>query len=318
MSRKRNNQIKMIGAIAIVLFIGATYAPQINEFIVSITGGTNPFTPEVTGEVAPHKFTLSKRGTTTAVETATVYAWYDWNSNGLVDLGVYPTGEIETLASAATTGLVTTSIEYPIGKEVLYQVHKAGYEVETFSRTRGSLPSAYDGSALSVQACFLTLTDTGASEIRIGGELLVTESTDYNFTLSGDEPTAEVTHVSDTGDSGITEQAFTHWGTGKDYAGTFLGLTMLQADFAKLQPKSFSGAYTDGTNYYVWYFTDGYFNDAEVTGDQRFIMSFGLEISAAGDLAIIGFYNGVEASDLELGMWNTVLGTEETNIDIVA
>jgi len=319
MSRKTNNQIKLVAAIALVLFVGATFAPQINEFIVNITGGANPFEFDpVAGEVAPHKFVLTTRGTVTALAGADVYAWYDWNGNGLVDLGVYPTGEIETLSSAATSGLVTTAVEYPIGQAVLYQVHKAGYEVETFSRIRATIPNAHDGSALSVYGCALTTTDTGATEIRIGGNLLVTESTDYNFTYSGDEPTAEVTHVSDTGDAGITEQAFTHWGTGKAYAGTFLGITMLQADFAKLQPKGFSGAYTDGTNYYVWYFTAGYFNDADVAGDQRFTMAFGMEISAAADLAIIGFYNGVEASDLELGMWNTVLGTEETNIDIVA
>lgn len=307
----------MIGAVCVVLFLGATFAPQINNFIVGLVGGENPFVPD-SGLMAPQKFTLTKRGTTTAVETADVYAWYDWNGNGLVDLGAYPEGEIETLASAATTGLVTTTLDYPIGKPVLYQVHKTGYEVETFSRIRSTVPAAHDGSALAVQSVYLTLTDTGATRISMNGELLVTSSTDYNYTLSGAEPSCEVVHTSSTADTGINEQAFTHWSTGKSYAGTFLGITMTEADFLDIVPSGYDGFFNDGTNYYIWFFVDGYWNDGDITGDERYSVYFNCDINDAGDFAILGLYNGVETKDIAIGSWTTVLGTSETDIDIVA
>lgn len=334
---KRGFSNMQLGLLVIVLVVGgAFFAPQIVQMGDSVYefffgeddggGGGTGYDPTL--DYAAQTFTLYKRGTTTAVDTADVYAWYDWDGNGLVKLdeysgmsgGVLLGGEIETLASAATTGIVTTSVEYPVGKAVSYQIHKSGYEVETFQRIRDSIPVAHDGSALSVASCRITLTDTGATEMRIGSVSCVTESGDYNVTLVGDaEPIVEVTHVSVTADAGINEQAFTHWGTGKSYAGTFMGLTMAQADFPQLGLDGFDGAYTDGTNYYVWYWVDGYFNDADITNDQRFSVFFNLDIASGlteADFDVIGFYNGVETGDVILGMWNTVLGTSETNIDV--
>lgn len=270
------------------------------------------------GKTAPVKFSLIKRGTATAVETADVYAWYDWDGDGAVDLGEYPEGEIETLASAATTGLVTTSLDYPVNRDILFQIHKAGYEVETFARRRTTIPASHDGSALAVANVLLSLTDTGASRVSINGELLVTATTDYNFTLSGAEPACEFVHTATTGDAGISEDAFVHWSTGKSYAGTFLGMIFLNQDFIDLKPSGYSGVFTGASNTYVWYFVDGYFNDADVVGDERYSLFFNLDISAAGDIANIGLYNGVEVDDLSIGVWNTVLGTEETGLDIVA
>lgn len=318
MSRKTNNQIKMVAAIAVVLFLGASFAPQINQFIVDITGGENPFVPPTTsGLMAPQKFTLYQRGTTTAIETASVYAWYDWNGNGLVDLGAYPDGEIETLSSAATSGLVETGMEYPIGEPILYQIHKAAHEVETFSRTRSTVPAAHDGSALVVPSCFLTLTDTGQTEVHIQGQLLVTTTGTYNYVTGGDEPEVQFTHVSVTGDTGINEQAFTHWGTGKDYVGTFIGVIMTNQDFLDLQLDGYSGFFRGDANTYVWYFVDGYFNDGDTTGDERYSISCFMDISDVGSLASIGVYNGVEAKKMPIGSWNTVIGTIETIISVV-
>ena len=307
---------QVVGVVAVTVVLAILLGPSLIDMVS--TGSTNPFIPPTTGEVSQHKFTLTKRGTATAVEGATVYAWYDWNKDGAVNLGEYPEGEIETLTSATTTGLVTTAMEYPIGEEVLYQIHKSGYEVETFARARASIPAAHDGSALVVPSCFLTLTDTGATRISINGELLVSGSTDYNYTLSGATPSAEVVHTATTGDAGITEKAFTHWGTGKVYAGTMLIATYTNQDFIDLKPDGYSGVFIGPTTTTVWYNVDGYFNDADVTGDERYSMFFNFDISAAGDIATIGLYNGIEVSDLNIGVLNTQLGTYEDNIDIVA
>lgn len=318
MGSKQNNQIKIVAMIIVAVLIGTYFAPQIGTFIDGVLGGST-FVPDTGGDdFAPHKFIVYKRGTTTELADAEIFAWYDWDGNGAVKLGEYPDGEIESLSSATTTGLVSTAISYPVGEDVLYQVHLATYEVETFTRSLSSIPNAHDGTALSVPNVYITLTDTGATRISMNGELLVTSSTDYNYTLSGASAECDVVHTATSTDAGINEQAFTHWGTGKSYGGTFLGLTMLTADFTDLCPEGFDGAFSDGTNYYVWYFVDGYFNDAGFTGDERYSMTFMSDIVDAGDFAIIGLYNGVETDDLEIGNWNTVLGTSETDIDVVA
>ena len=312
-------------AIVVLVLIGSgmflVYTPLGNQIMDDIAAFFNieaGSTYNPSGDFAPQKWILTKRGTATAIAAATVYAGFDWNSNGLIDLGEYPDGEIETLTSAGTTGLVTTALAYPVGEEVFYQVHASTYEVEVFSRTLNQVPSSYDGSALSVPACYVTLTDTGATRISLNGELLVTSSTDYNYTLSGSEPSGEVVHTATSTDAGINEQAYVNWGTGKIYAGTFLGVTMTNQDYIDLRPDGFDGIFIGATNTYIWWFVDGYFNDADVTGDERYSMFFNCDISDAGDFAIIGMYNGVETSDLAIGSWTTVLGTSETDIDIVA
>lgn len=306
-----------IGVVCLALIIGVAYGPQIADFVSNLTGGT--FIPPVTGEKSPQSFTLYKRGTSTVVTSAPVYAWYDWDGDGAVDLGEYPQdGEIETLTSDGTTGVVTTSVEYPIGKEVLYQVHGSGYEVETFARVRSSVPAGWAGDALTVPNVFITLTDTGASRISINGELLVSGTTDYNYTLSGAQPTAEFVHTATTGDAGISEKAYTDWGTGKVYAGTMLIATFTNQDFIDLNPDGFTDLFIGPSTTTVWWNVAGYFNDADVTGDERYSIFFNLDISAAGDIATIGLYNGIELSDLKIGVIGSALGTYEDNIDIVA
>ena len=43
-----------------------------------------------------------------------------------------------------------------------------------------------------------------------------------------------------------------------------------------------------------------------------------MDISAAGDIATIGFYSDVEMKDLAIGVLNTQIGTYEDNLDFVA
>jgi hypothetical protein len=307
-----------IGFVVLALVVGVAFGPQIMEYVNGLSGGTF-VPPPSSGQYAPQTFTLYKRGTSTVVTSAPVYAWYDWDGDGAVDLGEYPSsGEIETLTSDGTSGVVTTAVEYPIGADVLYQVHGSGYEVETFARVRSSIPSGWDGDALSVANVHITLTDTGTSRVSINGELLVTSTTDYNYTASGAEPQVEFKHTSTSTDSGVCEQAFTHWGTGKVYAGTMVIATFTTADFLDLVPDGYDGMFNDGTTATVWWNTAGYFNDADVTNDEIFRLYFNMDINDAGDIATIGIYNGIEVSDLAIGIIGSAIGTYETGLDIVA
>ena len=261
---------------------------------------------------------IYKRGTTTAIASVEVYAWYDWDGNGAVNMALYPAGEIEQLVSSAT-GVVSTSVSYPIGRDVLYQCHVATYESETFARNRAELPPAHAGAALSVPNVYMTLTDTGVTRININGELIATGTPDYNYTLSGSTPDVMFRHTSTSTDSGINEKAYTHWGTGLSYGGTFIGATFTNQDWIDLDCNGYDGVFIGATTTYVWWFTDGYFNDASTTSDDIFTLTFcNMDIDAAGDIATIGLYNTCETEDIESGDWTTVIGTSETGLDIVA
>lgn len=308
-------------AIIVIVILAAAYSVGIFKPL----GVPSPFGIDIlsgdinidTGQMAPQKFTLAKRGTSTAVETATVYAHYDWNGNGMVDLGAYPEGEIEELASAATTGLVTTTVEYPIGKPVFYQIHKTGYEVETFSRVRSSLPSAHDGSALVVPSVYLTLTNTYTSLVRVlGVGYLATTTPVYDWDTDSplDEPTFEFEATSVTTDAGVNEQPFTHWGTGDVYAGTVMAITMTNQDFIDLGISGWDGFFVGASNTVAWWNTAGFFDDADLSGDEVFSLQFDLKITADGDIAAIGLYNGMELKNLLVGVLNSPIATHETVI----
>lgn len=270
------------------------------------------------GDVAPQKFTPYKKGTTTALTSAEVYAWFDWDNDGAVDLGEYPNGEIETLSGDGSSGLVTTNVHYPVQGDVFYQIHVSGYEVMQISRKVGSLPSGYDGDAIAVPNVFLILTDTGTTRISVDGTLLVSGTTDYNYTAGTSEPVLTFRHTSTSTDAGISSPAYTHWGTGKSYSGSIVVATFTNQDFIDLHPAGYDGVHVGGATTTIWWFVDGYFNDADQTGDEVFQFDFTMDISADGDIATIGFYSDVEMKDLEIGVLNTQIGTYEDNLDFVA
>ena len=267
---------------------------------------------------APIKFTFNKEGTTTALTSVETYVWFDWDKDGAVDLGEYPEGEIESLTSDGSSGLLTTQVAYPVGSDIYFQAHKATYESRTVIRRVDSVPSSYDGSALSVPNAVLMLTDTGASRVMVDAVLLVTSSGDYNWnTTAGgsDEPTIYFRHTSTSTDSGIATPEWTHWGTGKSYSGTKVIATFTNQDFIDLKPSGYDGIHIGATTTTIWFNTNGYFNDADVTGDEVFEMSFSMDISADGDIATIGMYNDIEMSDLAIGVIGSAVGTYETDLD---
>lgn len=287
---------------------------QITTGITSLFVGKNKYD----GETAAMKFIPYKKGTTTAIVSVEAYGWFDWDSDGAVDLGEYPLGEIETLTGDSSTGEIETQLGYPVGGEVFFQLHSSSYEVLQIVRSVSSVPNGYDGSALGVPHAFMLLTDTGASRVSVDGSLLVTSSTDYNYTAGTTEPVCTFRHTATSDDAGISSPQYTHWSTGKTYSGSIVIATFTNQDFIDLHPDGYSGVHVGGSTTTVWWFTTGYWNDADQTGDDVFLLSFNMDISAAGDIATIGMYSDVEIDDLEIGVIGSAIGTYETDLDFVA
>lgn len=286
------------------------------NFLIDLFGGG--IGGNVHGQRAPQKFTPYKEGTTTALTSVETYAWFDWDGDGAVDLGAYPEGEIENLVGDGTSGEISTQVAYPVGGKVWYQMHSSGYEVTQISRVVESVPNGYDGAAMAVPNAYMMLTDTGVSRVSVDGTLLVSGSTDYNYTAGTDVPTVQFRHTATSTDAGIGSPQYTHWGTGKSYSGSIVAATFTNQDFIDLHPAGYDGIHIGGATTTIWWFTDGYFNDADQTGDDVFILEFSLDISADGDIATIGFYSDVEMKDLAIGVLNTQIGTYEDNLDFVA
>jgi len=276
------------------------------------------------GQVAPMKFTPYKKGTTTAITSVSAYTWFDWDNDGAVDLGEYPAGEIETLVGDSSTGLITTQIMYPVGGEVFFQLSVASYEVLQVVRRVAAVPSGYDGDAIGVPNAFMIATDAGASRVLADTVLMVTSSTDYNYTYEAGvnegttHPIIAFRHTSATDDTGISSPQYTDWVTGKSYSGSVVVATFTNQDFIDLHPDGYDGVHVGGSTTTVWWFTQGYFNDAGNDDDGVFVLTFSFDITAAGDIATIGMYSDIEMKDLEIGVLNTQIGTYETDLDFVA
>ena len=319
-SRKINTYVMILliigSGIAIdQVALGGTFTNPIFEALFG--GGIGGIT--YGDQVAPLKFTFNKQGTTTALTSVEVFVWFDWDLDGAVDMGEYPNGEIESLTSDGSSGLLTTQVAYPVGSDVYFQAHKATYESRVVVRNLNAVPSSYDGSAMSVPNAVLMLTDTGASRVMVDAVLLVTSSGDYNYTAGTNEPTINFRHTSTSTDAGIATPQWTHWGTGKSYSGTVVVATFTNQDFIDLKPSGYTGFHIGASTTTIWWFTSGYFNDADVTGDSVFELSFTMDISAAGDIATIGMYNDIELDDLAIGvLGSNGVGTGETDIDFVA
>ena len=340
---KRKFSNTQLAVFAIVLVVGGTYfAPQIMQLGEDVytfvfpgdDGGGTGYDP--TMDFASHSFILYTNGNSTVVESAAVYAWYDWDGNGLVKLGeftgisggVLGGGEIETLSSAATTGVVTTSVEYPIGEFVSYQVHKSGYEVMTFERVRSSIPNAHDGSALAVTNCHLIASADTTASVLAGTTLMVSGTTDYNYTLSGTQPMCTLRLTPAVTDSGIEGKGYTHWGTGKVYGDSFIGMAMLTADANVLgaDPADWDEIVNDGTyTLFKKFFVNlpEFFYDADDTGlgiyEFKFQLGYGDGITGDGDIYQIGVWSDVLATSLGVhGNWGSADGTLEDNLDFTA
>ena len=304
---KRRISDKSIAIIAIALFLGSWQLGFLTQFGLepfvlpgNILGGTT--------EKSPLSFNVYKEGTTTAIASVAVYAWYDWDGDGAVDLGAYPAdGEIESLVSAATTGLVTTSVEYPIGKDVLFQCQVAAYEINTFARSRDSVPAAHDGSALSVPNVFLRANPEGqayCSESNTGN--LVT-ATEYAGATYGFSNVLDIKVISNTTDTGFSEGAYTDWDTGYEYSGNFVGITLTNQDFIDSGISGgYDGMFVGASNTMLWMWIGNHFDNDADTGDGSFILGQ-LEFTdmTADWNMTIGIHSSVKMTALNVGSFGT-------------
>lgn len=328
MGKRRTTDLRLgILVIAVILgtFIAAPYAID----FLGLGGDGGGWTPPAggEGEYAPHTFVIAKEGTVTAVPNVAVYAWFDWDGDGNVDLGqfegvsadgVLANGEIETLAAAATTAVVTTAVEYPIGEAVSYQCQIADYETAVYERARSTLPAAYDGSALAVSNVYMRASPAGqlyASEDNTGN--LVT-GTEYDGSTWGIEPTIEFKLVANTTDSGTLETSYYDWSTGKHYTGQFLGITMTNQDFLDMQPTGYDEVIVGDSNKFLIIWIGDHFDDDGVTGDSSFHLGQ-LDMYLTGDCNMtVGQFSGILWESAMLGIWGSTYEVNGVNAAVGA
>jgi len=318
-----------------------------------ITGGeVTPDVEDIVVEGIPEEWVLSPWTATlvkedavaTKVANADAFVWFDWNQDGVMQRSTFEgivdgelvNGEIEQLASAATTGVVTSGYDYPIGEYFYFQIVVASYQTEVFKKVMiGS--RNFDGSAKSVGNIHIRATDASATD-RIsttGAGLLVTSSGDYNYTLYGTTPKLTFRHTAVTTDAGFSSQthadfddatSWTHWGNGKVYAATFVGMVMTNQDATDLDP-DVAGFWDEripgatNTIFIKWItdVEDGLFYSSDDSGPAIYEFDFYFDINADGDIASIGVYQDVELDDALIGQWGSAyLGTYETDLDFTA
>ena len=323
MGKRRTTDLRLgILVIAVILgtFIAAPYAIEFFGLGTGSVGWTPP--PPGEGEFAPHTFVIAKEGTVTAVPDVAVYAWFDWDGDGEVDLGAFEgvsadgvlaNGEIETLAAVATTAVVTTAVEYPIGEAVSYQCIIASYEIAVYQRTRSTLPSAYDGSALAVSNIYMRASPAGqlyASEDNTGNLISTVE---YDGSAWGIEPTIDIKLVANTTDSGTLETSYYDWSNGKHYTGQFLGITVTDQDFLDMQPLGFDEHIVGSSNHFLIIWIGSHFDDDGVTGDSSFALA-SITMYLTGDCNMtVGQYSGILWESAMLGIWGSTYETNGVN-----
>jgi len=286
----------------------------------------------------------------TKVSSADAFVWFDWNQDGVMQRapfeGVYVdedteelilvNGEIDTLASGSDpSGYLVSGHEYPIGEYFYIQVVVSAYQTEVFKKIMfGSRNS--DGTPKSIGNLLLRATDSAATDSvqATGAGVLVTDSGDYNYTTYTTSPKLTFSHTAATSDAGFSSQLhpdfgdgtyWTHWGNGKEYAGTFIGMVLTNQDATDLDPdmdywdERIPGA--SNTIFLKWITDDmdGMFYASDDDGAAIFEWDFYFDIHADGDIASIGVYQDVELDDALIGIWGSnYLGTYETNLDFTA
>lgn len=266
--------------------------------------------------------TVYKMGAESTNPAATGYVWYDWDGDGLVDIGNVDSGagEIETLS--ASSGVITTNTYYPVSGDIYVQLHASSYEVVTYKRTVPSPALGWDGTtaipignmpmvALDASGT-VTVVATGTSAVA-----MVTSSGDYNYTTYGTSPSIDININCPTSDSGIGTESYTHWGTGKGYHGTFLAIKFVLTEKANLIFSDYDYIFDDGTSQWICWDIPSIFNDADLTDDGTYTKEFSLTIVGAFDWDEINVYNQVLETNFGQGSFGTQ-DYQETDLDFTA
>lgn len=270
-----------------------------------------------------------KRDTTTTPSGAG-YIGYDWNKNGIIEIGDKELGEGEIEKVTFSSGAFTSSLRYPADKDLYIMFpssQNSGYETQTVIRQVPSDafgPGRTGNEAITVGDVFLTLLEdtitVTVSEEDAG--TLVTSSTDYNYTTYGTTAKMTVKITLGTDSSGIGVVDYTDWsdwdGSPAKYKGTFIGIKMDAADSGNAVFSSVSGSDDQGDySYYWWDVNELIMNTAGSSDDGTYKLEFTITVIGAFDLNSIGIYNEVLENEFGQQAWGTADG-EETDIDFTA
>jgi hypothetical protein len=309
-----------------------------------------------TQETSLFSVVLAKEGApATLITSETAAIWCDWNGDGVmqtdtftgydVDTGLSG-GELEPAASAATTAVLTSPSQYPIGVPIWIMVDTGkdsggrDYQVSYAKVTMTGHPHT-DGSAISMGVVYCRATDDAVDYAGLMMGTAVDDSTDYNYTAHGTSGTFELRCLLSTQFLGVASQtnptfyagsgSYYNWVDGINYAPTFIGFYMTTQDFIDLgaDTTGFDLVYQGASNTYCAIFLDSFdsnpalFYSASDTTAPTFTFSFGVSITAAGAITYIGLYQDVKWSNFVLGIWgdttdNQILGTLGADWDWVA
>jgi len=198
--------------VIIVILVGFAYAEPIGEFVEGVREFLWPTKPPavVVGEESAFKFTgVRKDATATTVTSATTRVWYDANEDGVMQYS-------ELGSFTESSGIYTSNMEYPINIkpcddypdgvvfDLWVQVYATGYQI-TYQKCHMTGVRNADGSAKNVGQIELIQTDDSLTwSGRMNG--VDFDTTDYNYTLSGDEGTLEAEFVLSAADKGLSSQ----------------------------------------------------------------------------------------------------------------
>ena len=120
---------------------------------------------------------------------------------------------------------------------------------------------------------------------------------------------------------------YTHWGTGKIYGDSFIGMaiTTAEANLLGVDPSDWDEIVNDGTyTLYKKFFINlpEFWYDADDTGlgiyEFKFQLGYGDGITGDGDIYQIGFWSDVLVTSMGAhANWGTADGTVEDNLDFI-
>lgn len=204
-------------AVIILLLVGFAYAEPIGEFVEGVRQFLWPTEPDddddvVVGEESVFKFTgVRKDATSTTVTSATARVWYDTNEDDVMQYS-------ELGSFTESSGVYTSNMEYPIdysyidedGETVFVsfdfwvQVYATGYQI-TYQKCHMTGQRNTGGEAKNIGYIEIIQTDDSITwSGRMNG--VDFDTTDYNYTLSGDEGTLECEFVLSAADYGLSSQ----------------------------------------------------------------------------------------------------------------
>ena len=280
-------EISSSGIILIVLVssfvaIGGFVAYTQGHLDFLLPGDVTPDVPiDVDADLAYMKtWLVAEDNPSDDLESEDVYIWFDWNGDDVMQRSTFEGivageligGEIEQTTSGASDGFFQTRNQYPIGEPINIFVDPGaddGYQKTYQTLTMYGTPDT--SNVITTSDIICRATDDAITFSGLVRSVSIDDGTDYNYTLGGATGVMEVRAALATSDAGFSSQTqdnptyagngvYTHWGNGKEYAATFLGLYMTNQDATDLGIESgdFDYFYLVSSNTYCAKFLDDF------------------------------------------------------------